>query len=301
MKENDKDMYDEYEDKYSYQAEEIKDVLSEEEQADFSRVMDEYESMNGRAMNEANAEGSAIRTLKQRSVLLGIIAVLCVGSVIGLANAFMDVSKNNAEDVNKGKEQPAVEQQTVTANTNEQQQQEQEEAQARQKDKEELDSLKNGFHPFDDSSTTGNTSSVNYGSSVVNATDTSNGSYFDSSYNQNSQPTYSYAQNTAPSSNYDNPDYSSAGYNGTYNGTYDGQTVNASDGRGDTSSTGAWMELKGIASDRDGNPVCYIQNGETTKTYRVGSQVDSQYHVAAINGGKVTLADDNGYTMTISK
>ena len=295
MKENDRDMYDEYEDKSSYQAEELKDVLSEEEQADFSRVMDEYESMNDRAMNEANAEGSAIRTLKQRSVLLGIIAVLCVGSVIGLANAFMDVSKSNAEDVNKGKEQPAVEQQTVTENTNEQQQQE---AQARQKNKEELDSLKNGFHPFNDSSATGDTSFVNYGASVVNATDTNNGSpYSNSTYNQNLQPTYNYAKDTAPSSNYDNPNYNGAGYNGTY----DRQTANTSDGSGDTSSTGTWMELKGIASDRGGNPVCYIQNGETTKTYRVGSQVNSQYHVAAINGGTVTLADDNGYTMTISK
>ena len=252
-------------------------ILSPEEQENFDKYMQEYESQNDLLVNAYNEDSKVGKLSKNKPVMIGISCLLFFGCLAGLTMSFNKVDKQNSLDVKPPVATQPVAQAPIT--TPEENAMTFEERQAEEESRKDLEQIKNNFNPFDGAEN----QNINNPAQPTEV---------------NAVPQYPSSQDLQPAVNvdpypHDIPTPPVTSYNHQPTPTPQQQIEMQQNG-------GEWMSLKGISIDRNGNRIAYIKNGTTTGTYGVGDRV-SDYTVTDIDKTKVTVVNDNGNKMYLNK
>lgn len=248
-------------------------ILSEEQQKQFNKLLSEYEEREKIIDNAYSNEGLVKNAFNSRKLVLGALTVciaLCVGGIFMSFNGITKEENNNiqaASDAKQAQEakklQKQKENEEASANAAE-------DAEKKAQEKKELDEIKKGFKPFDKEN------------SVV----------------QNNSAPISAPATTGPTEPYDKPDTTPNKI--VYKNPTQSTTITKSGSKVPAKEEEAWMELKGIAQGKNGK-IAYITNGTTTGTYKVGDTVEN-YVVQSIDSTTVVVIDkETGYPLYLNK
>lgn len=278
--------------------------LSDEEQKNFDKYMNDYESQNDRATEIYNDDSNIAKVAKNKNTIIAAIGLCFILCGAGVINSFMNISdtgatKKDVEVAEQKKAQTAAENQANQDKLSQKQaedKQREDEAKAQTQNKKELDEIKNNYHPWDGD----NSNMMNQPQQSMSAQNNADNNQAYNSSN-NSMPQQYQQQQTQVQPQSQQPSYSSrrsSTMNNTDTPSTSTTTMN-SDGTMQPNDS-EWMALKGIAVDRNGNSVCYIKNGTSTNAYHEGDSV-GDYIVSSINSSSVIVSDSDGNTMTINK
>lgn len=249
-------------------------ILSEEQQKQFNKLLSEYEEREKIIDNANSDEGLVKNAINSRKLVLSAVVIciaLCVG---GLFMSFDGITQQEnssiqaAADAKKAQEaeqaQKQKEKQEASAAAAE-------EAERKAQEKKDLDEIKKGFKPFEQQEM------APVQSNPTPVTDPAVTTPTVPNYHPDTTPTGIHAQQ---SQNTNNPA--------------------AAPAEAPVEQQGAWMELKGIAQGKNGK-IAYIANGSTTGTYGIGDTVGN-YVVQSIDSTTVVVIDkETGYPLYLNK
>ena len=270
-------------------------VLSEEQQKEFDKLLQEYEEKEDSLNKAYNDEGIIGNTINNKKVMFGALGLCGVACFIGMVLSFNKVSTE--EDLNMQALTEAQQAQSVDQQNNlRQEAQNLEMAQSdafKAQQQQELEAIKSNFKPFVDENgmpiyNENSTSQIASSNSIVTpvptvttATDTQNNQPNNVIYPQEQTPAPVPPVDPVPNNSYNTNNYNNTDFN-------------------NTQGQGAWMELKGIAQGKNGK-VAYITNGNTTGTYGIGDTVGN-YVVKDIDSTTVTVIEKKtGYPLYLNK
>lgn len=261
----------------------------------FERVMKEYEAKNEKEMDIYYEENKAIKTLKDKRVILAIIVVFLLLSCISIVHEYSNIGNNGVQKKQLEISEQQKQQSALDAQKDQEKLDAQKEAQQQQaideksqiENSKELDRIKNNFHPWDNNDGN-NPNDVHNFSSATN----------DNFYNKNQTPPP--AQENYQQQQQQQQVQAQNAYPSTTSQNITPNTVNQDQTQSATSTTSEWMALKGIARDMNGNLICYIKNGEATSSYHIGDYV-GDYVITNITNSNVTVADNDGNKMNLNK
>lgn len=245
-------------------------ILSEEQQKQFNKLLSEYEEREKIIGNVNNGEGLVKNAINSRKLVLSavvICAALCVGGLFMSYDGITKQENSNIQAAADAKQAQEAEQLKNQKEKEEASAAVAEETERKAQEKKELDEIKKGFKPFE-------------GNDILTS-------------QSNTTPVI-----TPPSSN---PSVSNHNPDSSLSNTQHQKPFNKNTPpKVSDEQQGAWMELKGIAQGKNGK-IAYIANGSTTGTYGIGDTVGN-YVVQSIDSTTVVVIDkETGYPLYLNK
>ena len=249
-------------------------ILSEEQQKQFNKLLSEYEEREKIIDNANSDEGLVKNAMNSRKLVLSavvICAALCVGGLFMSFDGITQQENNSIQAAADAKKAQEAEQAQKQKEKQEASAAAAEEAERKAQEKKELDEIKKGFKPFEQHEV------APVQSNPTPVTDPAVTTPTVPNYRPDTTPTGIHAKQ-APNAN--NPAVAPAEV--------------------PVEQQGAWMELKGIAQGKNGK-IAYIANGSTTGTYGIGDTVGN-YVVQSIDSTTVVVIDkETGYPLYLNK
>lgn len=244
-------------------------ILSEEQQKQFNKLLSEYEEREKIIDNVNSDEGLVKNAMNSRKLVLSAVVICVVLCVVGLFMSFDGITQQEnssiqaAADAKKAQEAEQAQKQKEKQETSAAAA---EEAERKAQEKKDLEEIKKGFKPFEQQKM----DPVQSNPTPVTAPAVPN-------YHPDTAPTGIHSQQ---SQNVNNPA--------------------ATPAEVPVEQQGAWMELKGIAQGKNGK-IAYIANGSTTNAYGIGDTVGN-YVVQSIDSTTVVVIDkETGYPLYLNK